>query len=264
MARPPFTLSDDQARQLAVRVAALQATYPYDSRNHRPFVRGFMRAVQEVTGQLYSPAIYQRLLSAFASERRPSTATLAAEKQVLANEEAIRPVESAGDAEDGFARPVIGPSQLHAIVSDAVDAALSRTGRLAATSSSQVDFYASRLRQTEQELMTVRAEAARLVTELAVARMAATNLEQEADRLREAFARQVDTVDKLVIEVTDHRKFAMQSIDEARGESRVWKERCAALEEQRKLDAQLLETFRQQSYRAGGAIPDVLRQNKPR
>lgn len=97
-----------------------------------------------------------------------------------------------------------------------------------------------------------------------MARLAATSLEQEADRMREAFARQADTVDKLVIEVADHRKFAMQSIDEARGKSRVWKERYAALEEQRKLDVQLLETFRQQAYRAGGAIHDVLRQNKPR
>lgn len=264
MARPPFALSDDQARQLAIRVAILQATYPYDARNHRPFVRAFMRAVQEVTGQLYSPAIYQRLLSAFASERRPSTATLAAEKQALASENAVRPDASAEDAADGVPQAALGPTQLHTIVVDAVDAALARTARLAAGGSSQVDFYAGRLRDTEQALLTVRAEAARLASELAVARQAATGLEQEANRMREALARQVDTVDKLVIEVTDHRKFAMQSIEEARGEARVWKERCAALEAQRKLDAQLLETFRQQAYRAGGAIPDVLRQNKPR
>lgn len=121
MARAPFSLSDDQARQLAICVATLQATYPYDGRNHRPFVRGFMRAVQEVTAHLYSPAIYQRLLSAFASERRPSTATLAAEKQVLANKEVIQTVIGAEDTADGLPRSVLGPSQLHAIVSDAVD-----------------------------------------------------------------------------------------------------------------------------------------------
>jgi hypothetical protein len=265
MSRPPFALSDDEARQLASRVTSLQATYPYDARNHRPFVRGFMRAVQEVTGQLYSPAIYQRLLAAFAPERRPSTATLAAEKQALASESAVRHVVSANDAADGPAQPAMDSARLHAIVSDAVDAALARSVRPGVPGSSQADFYAARLRDTEQDLLRVRAEAARLAAELAVALQAANSLEQETERTRAALALQADTVDRLTIEVTDHRKFAMQAIEEARGEARVWKERCSALEAQRKLDAQLLETFRQRAYRAGAAIPDMLRQqNKPR
>ena len=264
MSRPSFSLTDDQARLLASRVTALQATYPYDPRNHRPFVRGFMRAVQEATGQLYSPAIYQRLLSAFAPERRPSTATLAAEKQALAIEGVSHSAPAAGDVTEGPQHPAVGPVQLHAIVSDAIDAALARSSRFSAAGSSQVDFYASRLRDTEQELLTVRAEAARLVAELMAARQAAVGLEEETGRMREVVAQQAGAVEKLVIEVTDHRKFAMHAIEEARGESRVWKDRCIALEGQRKLDAQLLETFRQQAYRAGAAIPDVLRQNKPR
>jgi hypothetical protein len=264
MARPSFSLTDDQARLLASRVAALQGTYPYDSRNHRPFVRGFLRAVQEATGQLYSPAIYQRLLAAFAPERRPSTATLAAEKQALALEDVFHPEQGAGNATESVQQPAVSPTQLHAIVSDAVDAALVRSARFGAVGSSQVDFYAAKLRDTEQELLAVRAQAAQLAAELMAARQAVSSLEQETERMRAVVAQQANAVEKMGSEITDHRKFAMQAIEESRGETRVWKERCVILEGQRKMDAQLLETFRQKAYRAGATIPEELLQNKPR
>jgi hypothetical protein len=264
MPRPPFALTDAQARLLANRVAALQVTYPFDPRNHRPFVRAFLRAVLEATGKLYSPAIYQRLLAAFAPDRRPSTATLAAEKDALAAEEAARPaVAVAGAAPaDPRSAPALDAVQLHAIVSDAIDAALARAGRFASGGAAQADFYATRLRETEQELLSVRAEAARLAAELAVARQSVLQHQQEAVGLQQTLARQGEAVTKLTNEVADSRKFALQAIDESRAEARVWKERSVALEAQRQMDARLLETFRQHAYRAGAAIPDVLRQEK--
>lgn len=264
MARPTFSLTDDQARLLASRVAALQATYPYDSRNHRPFVRGFLRAVQEATGQLYSPAIYQRLLAAFAPERRPSTATLAAEKQALALEDVFHPKQDVGNATESVQQSAVSSTQLHAVVSDAVDAALVRSARFGAAGSSQADFYAARLHDTEQELLAARAHAAQLAAELMAARQAVSSLEQETERMRAVLTQQANAVEKLGTEVTDHRKFAMQAIEESRGEARVWKERCVVLEGQRKMDAHLLETFRQKAYLAGAAIPEALLQNKPR
>jgi len=263
MPRPPFALTDDQARLLAASVARLQATYPYDARNHRPFVRGFLRAVLEATGQLYSPAIYQRLLSAFAPERRPSTATLATEKQALASDKTFY-APLAHDMGQPSSPPAFDAGQLHALVLDAVDAALVRATRFGANSAGQLDFYAARLRETEHTLLTVRAEAARLAAELAVAQHAAAASDKAAAQAQSALEQQAAAVTRLSAEVADIRKFALQSIDEARGETRIWKERSVALEAQRQLDARLMETFRQQAYRAGGAIPDVLRQDKPR
>lgn len=223
-----------------------------------------MRAVQEATGKLYSPAIYQRLLAAFAPERRPSTATLAAEKDALANEEAVRPALLAAAPSQQSAEHALALPQIHAIVSDAVDAALARASRFGAGGTAQTDFYAARLREAEAELLAIRAEAARLAAELSVARELAALRERELNRSQELLAGQAEAVTKLTGEVADMRKFALQVIDEARGEARVWKERSVVLEAKRQMDARLLETFRQHAYRAGASIPDVLLQEKTR
>ncbi len=53
MSRPAFSLTDAQARALSLRTAELQALFPLDPRNHRSFVRAFLRAVQEITGNFY-------------------------------------------------------------------------------------------------------------------------------------------------------------------------------------------------------------------
>lgn len=263
MPRPPFTLTDDQARTLAAGVAVLEADYPLDPRNHRPFVRAFLLAVHAATGKWYSPAIYHRLLAAFAPQRRPSTATLAAEKQALQASAPAVPAVASSPVVPGPEVPVAGSPQLQALVAEAVDASLARVARLGG-GTAQLEFYEARLREAELALLTVRAEAARLAGELAVAKNAVNLHQQECLEARAALMKQTEAVGKLTAEVADIRKFALQSIDEARGESRVWKERCVALEAHRQQDARLLETFRQQAYRAGSAIPDILKQEKPR
>ena len=59
-------------------------------------------------------------------------------------------------------------------------------------------------------------------------------------------AAQSEAITELTAEVSDLRKFALVAIDDARGETRTWKDRAAYLEGQRQLDSRLLETFRQE------------------
>lgn len=63
MSRPPFSLTDDQARYLVQRVSPLLDRYPLDPRDHRQFLRAFLRAVHEVTGKLYGPDKRQAVLA---------------------------------------------------------------------------------------------------------------------------------------------------------------------------------------------------------
>lgn len=259
MARPPFSLTDEQARVLVVRVAELQADYPLNARNHRPFVRAFLQAVFEATGQVYSPAIYHRLLAAYAPDRRPSTTTIAAEKHAFNDRYAI---VTAPSNPTSATRLGIDVKEVREAVADAVDAALSRSMLGISAGNTEVEFLASRLRDTEQQLQQVRADAARLAAALAAANEAATLHAQDAERSRLALVSQAAAVAELTTEVSNMRKFALQSIDEARGETRLWKEHYAALEGKRRVDATLLETFRQQAYRLGAAIPETLRHDK--
>ena len=86
MSRPPFSLSDDQACDLVQRVTPLLDRYPVDPRDHRPFLRAFIRVVHDLTGKLYGPDIYRRLLRAYAPGRNPSTPTIASERDALERE----------------------------------------------------------------------------------------------------------------------------------------------------------------------------------
>ena len=86
MSRPPFSLTDDQARELMQRVSPLLDRYPVDPRDHRPFLRAFIHAVHAVTNKLYGPDIYRRLLRAYAPGRNPSTPTIASERDALERE----------------------------------------------------------------------------------------------------------------------------------------------------------------------------------
>lgn len=264
MSRPAFSLTDAQARALSLRTAELQELFPLDPRNHRPFVRAFLRAVQEITGNLYSPAIYHRLLSAYAQDRRPSTSTLAAEKQALANEVALMPTTVATlDEGDDAPRPLDDSGALRAVVAEVIESTLLRVTRGTGQADlAQVNFYASRLREAEVQVRDLRVSCARLTAELEVAHQAIQAQTQEAEGSARVLSQHLVTVAKLTGEVSDIRTFALQSIDEARSEARAWKERYAAIEAQRQKDLLLLETFRQQAYRHGASIPPSLSKDK--
>lgn len=253
MPRPPFSLTDDQARAISAGVAQLELDYPIDPQNHRPFVRAFIRLVQSATGRFYSPAVYRRLLAAYAEHRRPSTSTLAAEKAALAAE--TTPVEPVSEA----AAPLSMPSALPALIANAVADAMAQSRRLDGIAAAQAAFYADRLRETELELRTERMNAAQLLAALNQSRETAAQQAEEAEKLRGVVAAQSEAITKLAAEVSDLRKFALVAIDDARGETRTWRDRAAYLESQRQLDSRLLETFRQKAYRNGADIPELLK-----
>ena len=106
------------------------------------------------------------------------------------------------------------------------------------------------------------AQAARLAGELLAARASADVLGAELAAARQALASQATHIGKLAEEVEESRRFTMRAIDDARGETRAWRERCQAIEAQAVAKARedniLLETFRQLAYQRGAAIPPVL------
>lgn len=261
MGRPAFSLTDDQARQLSAHVTALNIACPYHATNHRPFVREFVAAVHLVTGQLFSPTIYRRLLDAYAPQRKPSSVTLADERRRLAELLAVASRIDSDEPADAHANLL---HLIRAAVTDALEATGPAARASAGVGSAELAFLRSRLDEAEAMVRQMRARAAEIAAQLAASQQSATQYQDEAQRLHRALDQHTGAIAVLSTASDDARKFAMLAIDEARGETRVWKERCLALEGQRQFDARLLETFRQAAYRAGSAIPDTLRQYKPR
>lgn len=259
MTRPPFKLADDEARVLIARLQAIEAEYPFDQRDHRPFVRAFMRAVHDATGKTFSPAIYRRLLSAYAPERRPSTATLAIEKQLLCDELVL---ERDGAAEGA----ALDAPRLAALIRSSVIEVMGErpVQRVHASADAGVDvtFWRERVADMERTTADVQTQAARLAGELLAERAIADVLRSELAAARLALEAQAAHVGKLAGELEESRKFTMRAIDEARGETRAWRDRCAAVEAQAAARARedniLLETFRQLAYQRGAAIPASL------
>jgi hypothetical protein len=249
MARPPFSLTDDQARELARGVADLDARFPLDPRSHRPYVRAFIELTRRVSGNLYSPTIYRRLLDAYAPMRRPSTETLAAERQ-HADARARRRVEVA-EAPAASGSGSESPGDLTLTIHDAVAEALDRhlIGMQQMTeqvNAAQLEFYQHQLSQAEANLAQLRGQLALVAAELAAARQAVDQYRAEVEAARVANSKNADTIQELSRGSDGIRKFALLAIEEARGETRVWKDRCADLEIQRQKDAQLLDTLRRQ------------------
>lgn len=257
MSRPAFSLSDGEARLLVRQLDELRDRHPVDQRDHRPFVRGFIRAVHGATGKTFSPAIYRRLLNAYAPERRPSTATLALEKEALAIELA-RGTQAAGEL------AAIPTENLTELVRRAVADALGnpmplRPGAGDSYAAAQCDFLQARLIEAENAVQEARSNAARLAADLQAAREVARCNQEELGAARSIIAEQAQAIGRLTAAVDDARTFAMKAIDEARGETRAWKERCAHTEGLLKQEAVMLETFRQLAYQKGAAIPPALR-----
>jgi hypothetical protein len=261
--RPPFKLLDDEARVLISRLSAIELNCPLDLRDHRPFVRAFLRAVHEATGKTFSPAIYRRLLSAYAPQRRPSTSTLAIEKQRLCDELLL---ERDGATEAAtLDAPRLG-EVIRAAIAEAMGERTTptrRAGAGAGAAGPDTAFWRERAAESEQALADTRAQAARLAGELLAARASAELLATELAAARHTLNKQAESIAKLAAEAEESRRFTMCAIDDARGESRLWRERCQAVEKQAFAKARedniLLETFRQLAYQRGAAIPPLLR-----
>jgi hypothetical protein len=226
-----FSLSDDQARELVQRVAPLLDRYPVDPRDHRPFLRAFIRAVHDVTGKLYGPDIYRRLLRAYAPGRNPSTPTIASERDALER-------ELAAGAAAGSPLAVPALTLRPATVSDVSDLRalfdeyLPHFGRVAAQAGrdAQVNYLQGRLRETERAAADAKALAARLAGELQAQTVRADLLAGELDASKAALAQQQALLGSLTEELKGQRLFAMQSIEMGRAETRMERNRVAELQ----------------------------------
>jgi hypothetical protein len=277
LSRQPFSLSDDQATRLLAALRPIAGRHPPDTQSHRPFVRDFIRAVHLVTGRTFSPAIYRRLLNAYAPERRPSTTTLSIEKEFVEQELAsvatvparlplppITVVPAAGNAL-GAAGDVV------ALVRKAVEDALQRHASVGADrwageqqmAQAHIADLSARLAASERALSDTRAQAARLAADLHLAEETAARCQAQlaaAERGAQArFDAHTRALDKLAVEMDEMRKFAMRSIDDVRGETRAERDRRIYTEGLLKTNEKMTELFRQMAYQRGGAIPAELR-----
>jgi hypothetical protein len=262
MSRPAFALTDDQARTLLQLLAPIAARHPAQSRNHRPFVREFVRAVHTATGRTFSPTTYRRVLDAYAPDYRPSTNTLDEEKNALIA--ALDQEARAGRQLDAGAG-----DNLAAVVQRALVGALaSDPGRTVDTSAdryaqAQLDYLHARLSETEEALKQSQELAATLAGELHAAHAARNVMQNEVDTCRRAAAAQNALVEGLTVELAGARKFALLAVDGVRGETRAWRDRCERLEAMLKEKDTRLEYFRQAAYRQGAMVPpDLQTENK--
>ncbi|TQK01151.1 hypothetical protein [Herbaspirillum sp. SJZ107] len=229
MSRPPFSLSDDQARELVQRVVPLLDRHPVDPRDHRPFLRAFMRAVYEVTNKLYGPDIYRRLLRAYAPGRNPSTSTIAIEKDALERELTVpTPSLPAGSVQQPMVAAVPDIAAIRAMFTESMP----QFARLAAQAGrdAQVDYLNARLREAERATSEARAQAARLASEVQAQTARADLLARELAASQAIHAQQQQTLAGLTEELKGQRLFAMQSIEMGRAETRFAKERSAELQ----------------------------------
>ena len=184
-----------------------------------------------MTGQLFIPTIYRRLLDAYAPQRKPSTVTLADERRRLAE---LLAVVSRVDHDE----PADAHANLLHLIRAAVTDALEVTGPVvragASEGSAELAFLRSWVDEAEAMVRQLRAHAAEIAAQLAVSQYSAAQYQDEAQRLHCALGEQTAAIGVFSIASDDARKFAMLAIDEARGETRMWKERCLALEGQRR------------------------------
>jgi hypothetical protein len=260
MSRPALTLTDDQARALLHLLSPIVARHPAQTRNHRPFVREFVRAVYEATGRTFSPTTYRRLLDAYAPAYRPSTNTLDEEKNALL----AALDQEARAARDLQAHDGRDSHDLGAVVQRAVAGALSLHPARTADAPSdryaqaQLDYVSARLAETELALQQSQSLAASLAGELHAAHAARNVMQNEVDACRRTADAHSKRIEELTTELAGARKFALLAVDGVRGETRAWRERCERLEDMMKQKDSRLEYFRQAAYRQGAMVPPDL------
>ncbi len=260
MARPTFSLTDSEARLLILELAGIEDRCPFNPRDHRQFVRDFIRAVHRVTGKTFSPAIYRRLLAAYAPARKPSTATLALEKERFVKEFESAPVTTDADStsfrasHEGNLLAEIRQALEHIVSYRPVAGATHKDNYL----QSQCDFLQQRLSHSEKQLAGAKDGANQLEAQRQVLEAQAARDREQIESLQTAGAAMTEELGKLAAAINDARQFALLAIDEARGETRAWKERCSAAEAQYKEQVSLTETFRRLAYRQGADIPLAL------
>lgn len=110
--------------------------------------------------------------------------------------------------------------------------AMPQFARLAAQAGrdTQVDYLNARLREAERATSDAKAQASRLAGELQAQVARADLLARELEVSQAALSQQREAVASLTEELKGQRLFAMQSIDSARAEMRMSKDRTAELQ----------------------------------
>lgn len=262
MARPSFQLSDQQARVLVMQMPEITQRHA-TNRGNRDFVLDFMRAVYSATGQIYSPAIYRRLLNVYAPDRRPSTETLALVKKALEDD-----LRQAGQATSSAQADASGGESISFIVRRAVEEAMAAPGArpLATEADPQVvaqrDFLQERLAEAERVLAEMRTLAARSAADAQSARAERDVLAAQLAEAHKAAERKDAQFNALTTELEGLRRFAIRAVDDVRAETRVWQDRHAAVLNDLNQAKRHLEYFRQIAYQRGAAIPPELRSDE--
>ncbi len=256
MSRPPFSLTDDQARDLVQRVAPLLDRFPLDPRDHRPFLRAFMRVVHAVTGKLYGPDIYRRLLRAYAPGRSPSTSTIATERGDLERELAAAvPTVAPSSAGPALSLPAASAPALDlSLIRTAFAEQLPQFARLAAQAGrdTQVEYLQARLRDAGRATAEAKAAAACLAAELQEQTGRAALLARELETSQAALVAQQQVIASLTEELKGQRHFAMQAIELGRVETRLVKERVAELQAKNDRLETMVDQLRMARGNAGG------------
>lgn len=259
MTRPTFSLTDDEARELLSELAEINLRCDFNPRDHRAFVREFIRGVHRITGKSFSPAIYRRLLTAYAPDRKPSTATLALEKERFVRElERVAPVEPLQQKGSGGGHgTALDIRQMPEAPS------LRPAGRESRSTESylqaQCEFLQQRLSQTEQSLAQARAASSASSARCQVLEAELASTKGQLDSLQANNTALMEQLAALTKAIDETRQFSLLAIDGVRGETRVWRERFLASELQLKEQESLTETFRRLAYRQGADIPPTLR-----
>lgn len=256
-------------------VPPLRDKYPPGGPSNRPFVHEFIKAVHTATGRTFSPAIYRRLLDTYAPDRKPSTNTLALEKEAVERELAAATFLPADVSPQSSSYPPPAPNLMDQ-VRWAVEDALSRQLRAAGDAyradqqmaQNHIADLSSRLAASDRALAEARGQAAKLAAQLQVVTEREADVRQRLDQAESTVQAQRDAqtaaLQAVTAELAEIRKYAMRSIDDVRGETRAERERRVQLEELLKRNERLMEVFRQVAYQRGGSIPPELRMEQPR
>jgi DNA-binding LytR/AlgR family response regulator len=107
-----------------------------------------------ITGKTYSPSIYRRLLSAYAPERKPSTTTLAIEKERFVKELEFSPrAMSAGPDPSHDERAGSLVAEIRQVLEDVLDGRTQhRTSSVDQYLQAQCDFLQQRLSDSQKLL----------------------------------------------------------------------------------------------------------------
>jgi hypothetical protein len=281
VSKQPFRLTDDQAARLLIALRPIDERHPVDTRSNRPFLRDFIRAVHSVTGRMFSPTIYRRLLGAYAPCRRPSTTTLALEKEFVEAEIAAfgRPQLSGSEpipvTTSSREYTTSSSANMSALIRRTVDDAFAREARTRTGADAEhwhveqrmaqahIADLGTRLTVAERALSEARADAARLAADLQLAQERAATYQQQLMTAEQTARTQgqahLDALRDLAGQMEEIRKFAMRSIDDIRGETRAERDRRVHVEGLLRQNQKMLEVFRQMAYQRGSSIPHELK-----